>query len=128
MATRMILLLKASYLKLVCSFIFIFLVCPGVKTQQRCSPSDPLGNNSNNLCPVHYHGIYGNSFARMGVGDQAFYGPPLGPNTPGNKIIDKRLHNDYFTNIQAGGVQGGISIKTNSGLTITIRGENITTN
>ena len=98
------------------------------EAQQRCSPSDPLGNNTNNLCPVHYHGVYGNSFNRKGIGDSAFYGPALGPNTPGKKIVKNRLDNDYYTNIETGGKQGGITIKTSSGVSYTINEENKNTN
>jgi hypothetical protein len=98
------------------------------QAQKNCSPSDPFGDNTDNLCPVHYHGIYGDSFTRNGVGDKAYYGPELGPNTPGVKIIDKRLTNDYFTRIEVGGVQGGITVKTNSGKTYTIKIENTNRN
>lgn len=124
----MILLLKANYRRMIFSLVIPFLLCPHGKTQQRCSPSDPFGNNSNNLCPGHYHGIYGNSFTRKGVGDKAFYGPDLGPNSDGKEIIEKRLRNDFFTNIETGGAQGGITIRTNSGETYTIREENTNTN
>ena len=98
------------------------------EAQQRCSPSDPLGNNTNNLCPVHYHGVYGNSFNRKGIGDSAFYGPALGPNTPGKKIVKNSLDNDYYTNIEIGGKQGGITIKTSSGVSYTINKDNKNTN
>ena len=98
------------------------------QAQNNCSPSDPFGDNTDNLCPVHYHGIYGDSFARQGVGDRAYYGKELGPNIPGVKIIDKRLTNDYFTRIEVGGAHGGITVKTNSGKTYTIKKENINKN
>ncbi|MDB4346535.1 hypothetical protein OAA55_00775 [bacterium] len=94
------------------------------EAQQRCSPSDPLGDNTNNLCPVHYHGVYGNSFTRKGIGDSSFYGPALGPNTPGKKIVKNRLDNEYFTGIETGGKQGGITIRTSSGVSYTINKEN----
>lgn len=109
-------------------FSILLLTSPQSKAQQRCSPSDPLGDNTNNLCPVHYHGVYGNSFTRKGIGDSAFYGPALGPNTPGKKIVENGLDNDYFTYIETGGKQGGITIKTHSGKSYTINKENKSTN
>ena len=106
-------------------FIFDFLEA---QAQKNCSPSDPFGDNTENLCPVHYHGIYGDSFTRHGVGEKAYYGPKLGPNIPGVKIIDKSLTNGYFTRIETGGAHGGITVKTNSGKTYTIKKENINKN
>ena len=109
---------KAILFLLSSCFVLNFLEA---QAQKNCSPSDPFGDNIDNLCPVHYHGIYGDSFTTNGVGDKAYYGPELGPNIPGVKIMDKRLTNDFFTRIEVGGVHGGITIKTNSGKAYTIK-------
>ena len=82
---------------------------------QGCPTSDPFGNNPNNLCPMHYHGVYDKSFTRQGVGAEAYYGPKIDPITPGTKLIDKRLNGDYFTEVITGGSEGGVTVKTSSG-------------
>ena len=109
---------KASFLALLTSSLVVT-----VQPSQAggCSPSDPLGNNSGNLCPLDYSGVHGGSFNRTGVGSSAYYGPRLDPLTPGTSIIKGRLTNDFFTGIEAGDATGGITIKTNKGSTYTIK-------
>lgn len=83
--------------------------------QETCNPSDPFGDNLNNLCPLHYHGVYGDSFVRTGNGESAFHGARVDVFNPGSKVINSPLRNDFFTNVQAGGKEGGITIKTQRG-------------
>jgi len=86
-----------------------------VIAQENCSPSDPFGENVNNLCPLHYHGVYDDSFVRSGYGISAYHGPSIDLFTPGSKIINSPLRNDYFTHVQAGGKEGGLTIRTHRG-------------
>lgn len=109
---------KASFLVLLASSLVVT-VQPS--HAGGCSPSDPLGNNSGNLCPLDYTGVHGGSFNRTGVGFSAYYGPRLDPLTPGTSVINGRLNNEFFTSIEAGDATGGITIKTNKGSTYTIR-------
>ena len=83
--------------------------------QEICNPSDPFGDNSDNLCPIHYHGVYGDSFARTGNGVSAFHGASVDVFNPGSKVINSPLRNDFFTHVQAGGKEGGLTIKTQRG-------------
>ena len=83
--------------------------------QEICNPSDPFGDNSDNLCPLHYHGVYGDSFVRTGNGISAFHGPSVDVFKPGLKVISSPLRNDFFTHVQAGGKEGGLTIKTQRG-------------
>ena len=96
-------------------FILFASVTLPLPAQEVCSPSDPFGDNPNNLCPLHYHGVYGDSFIRTGNGASAFHGASVDVFTPGTKVINSPLKNDFFTHVQAGGKEGGLTIKTQRG-------------
>ncbi len=99
----------------ICLALFHANIALPLFAQEICNPSDPFGDNSNNLCPLHYHGVYGDSFVRAGNGTSAFHGASVDVFNPGSKVISSPLRNDFFTHVQAGGKEGGLTIKTQRG-------------
>ena len=95
-----------------------------------CYPTDPEGENSNNLCllyPTHGMSINSSSF-RQGYASDGYTGLSLGPTTPGTPIqpghqprtpMDPRsTGNGYWTSVQAS--DGVTRVETNTGRTWTI--------
>jgi hypothetical protein len=96
-----------------------------------CFPSDPEGENPNNLClpyPTHGMSINSSSF-RQGYASDGYTGLPLGPTMPGTPIqpghpprtpMDPRpTGNGYWTSVQAS--DGVTRVQTNTGRTWTIQ-------